>query len=58
MYQILSSENWTSILYSTTSYQTQYHVAWVSATFLIAWFIVGNSIDLSGIQLLTSQMSS
>jgi hypothetical protein len=46
MYQILSSENWTVILYSATSYQTQYHVAWVSATFLIAWFIAGNSIPL------------
>ena len=43
MYQILSSENWTVILYSATSYQTQYHVAWISATFFILWFIVGNS---------------
>ena len=43
MYQILSSENWTQILYSATEFQTQYHVAWISATFFIAWFIVGNS---------------
>lgn len=43
MYQILSSENWTAILYSATSFQTQYHVAWISASFFILWFIVGNS---------------
>jgi voltage-dependent calcium channel len=43
MYQILSSENWTQILYAATSFQTQYHIAWVSATFMIAWFMVGNS---------------
>lgn len=43
MYQILSSENWTQILYAATEFQTQYHVAWISATFFIAWFIVGNS---------------
>src|SRR5436190_8034197 len=43
MYQILSSENWTAILYAATSFQAQYHVAWISATFFIAWFMVGNS---------------
>lgn len=43
MYQILSSENWTTILYAATSYQTQYHVAWISAAFFVLWFIVGNS---------------
>ena len=43
MYQILSSENWTVILYAATSYQTQYHVAWISAAFFVLWFIVGNS---------------
>jgi archaellum biogenesis protein FlaJ (TadC family) len=43
MYQILSSENWTQVLYAATEFQTQYHVAWISATFFIAWFIVANS---------------
>ena len=43
MYQILSSENWTSILYTTTSFQNQYNVAWISAAFFILWFIIGNS---------------
>jgi voltage-dependent calcium channel len=43
MYQIMSSENWTQILYAATEFQTQYHIAWISATFFIAWFIVANS---------------
>jgi voltage-dependent calcium channel len=47
MYQILSSENWTQILYAATSFQTQYHVAWISAAFLILWFIIGNNVVLS-----------
>ncbi|OIW34980.1 ion transporter [Coniochaeta ligniaria NRRL 30616] len=40
MYQILSSENWTSILYNVTSYTTSLQMAWVGAIFLIAWFIL------------------
>lgn len=47
MYQILSSEDWSSILYSATSYTSHYHTAWISATFLILWFIVANFIVLS-----------
>jgi hypothetical protein len=43
MYQILSSENWTGILYAATGHQTQYNVAWISAAFFILWFIIGNS---------------
>ncbi|KAI1294553.1 Ion transport protein-domain-containing protein [Xylaria venustula] len=40
MYQILSSENWTTILYSVTSYTTSRNTAWYGAIFLIAWFIL------------------
>jgi len=40
MYQILSSENWTSILYSVTSFTTAVDTAWVGAVFLIGWFIL------------------
>jgi TRAP-type C4-dicarboxylate transport system permease small subunit len=40
MYQILSSENWTSILYNVTAYTTQYNSAWYGAIFLIGWFIL------------------
>jgi len=47
MYQILSTENWTVILYSATQYQTQYNVAWISAVFFIAWFILSNAVILN-----------
>ncbi|KAI1137981.1 Ion transport protein-domain-containing protein [Hypoxylon sp. FL0543] len=40
MYQILSSENWTNILYDVTSYTTQYSTSWYGAMFLIGWFIL------------------
>lgn len=40
MYQILSSENWTDILYSVTSFTKVYHTAWIGAIFLIGWFIL------------------
>ncbi|KAG5953359.1 hypothetical protein E4U53_005835 [Claviceps sorghi] len=40
MYQILSSENWTEILYSVTSHLKEFHTAWIGAIFLIGWFIL------------------
>lgn len=40
MYQILSSENWTTILYAVTSYTNSRNTAWYGAIFLIAWFIL------------------
>ncbi|KAI0829966.1 Ion transport protein-domain-containing protein [Hypoxylon sp. FL0890] len=40
MYQILSSENWTNILYDVTSYTNQYNTSWYGAMFLIGWFIL------------------
>lgn len=40
MYQILSSENWTDILYSVTSYTHEYKTSWIGAGFLIGWFIL------------------
>jgi heme A synthase len=42
MYQIFSSENWTSILYTVTSVQKKFGVGWISAVFFIGWFILGN----------------
>jgi hypothetical protein len=42
MYEIFSSENWTGILYMATDVQSQYNVGWITATFLIGWFILGN----------------
>lgn len=40
MYQVLSSENWTDILYNVTTYSTHLNTAWVGAIFLIGWFIM------------------
>lgn len=40
MYQILSSENWTTILYTVTAYTTAYETSWIGAMFLIGWFIL------------------
>lgn len=40
MYQVLTSENWTGILYSVTSYTTQHHTSWIGAAFLVGWFIL------------------
>lgn len=40
MYQVLSSENWTEILYNVTAFGTQKSTAWIGAMFLIGWFIL------------------
>jgi hypothetical protein len=40
IYQVLTSENWTEILYGVTSHTTKFNTAWVGATFLIGWFIL------------------
>ncbi|KAE8149289.1 Ion transport protein-domain-containing protein, partial [Aspergillus avenaceus] len=47
MYIILSSENWTDILYNVTSYTYTFQTAWISASFVILWFIVANFIVLN-----------
>lgn len=40
MYQILSTENWTDILYNVTAYTTAYETSWIGAILLIGWFIL------------------
>ncbi|KAI0484781.1 Ion transport protein-domain-containing protein [Xylariaceae sp. FL0804] len=40
MYQILSSENWTAILYSVTEFTTAKGTSWYGALFFIGWFIM------------------
>lgn len=47
MYQILSSENWTTILYNVTAYDIANGTAWYGATFLIIWYILANFIVLN-----------
>ncbi|KAI9851648.1 MAG: calcium channel protein [Thelocarpon superellum] len=47
MYQILSSENWTLILYNVTSFGKPYGSSWIGAAFNILWFILANFIVLN-----------
>lgn len=47
MYQILSSENWTDILYSATAATNSYNMAWISAMFIIIWFMFANLVVLN-----------
>jgi hypothetical protein len=42
MYQIFSSEDWTSILYTVTAFQKPFGTAWIGASFCIMWFIFAN----------------
>ncbi|RDL41950.1 Voltage-gated potassium channel [Venustampulla echinocandica] len=44
MYQILSSENWTEVLYNVTMYGNSRHSGWIGAIFFIGWFILANFI--------------
>lgn len=47
MYQILSSENWTTILYSAVESSYPWDTAWISAIFVIMWFILANFVVLN-----------
>lgn len=40
MYQILSSENWTDVLYHMTAFTTSQRTSWYGSIFLIGWFIL------------------
>jgi hypothetical protein len=44
MYQILSSENWTNVMYYITAYDDRLNTAWIAGIFFIGWFILGNFI--------------
>ncbi|KAK6586310.1 hypothetical protein PZA11_001367 [Diplocarpon coronariae] len=44
MYQVLSSENWTSNMYNITAFNTARNTAWIGAVFFIGWFILANFI--------------
>ena len=47
MYQVLSSENWTILLYNSTSYELTWSQAWIGAMFFISWFILANFVVLN-----------
>ena len=42
MYQILSSENWTTLMYSATNFTKARGTSWIAASFCILWFIFAN----------------
>lgn len=47
MYQVLSSENWTILMYNSTSFEFAWHTSWIGATFFVLWFILANFIVLN-----------
>lgn len=47
MYQVLSSENWTTLMYNATQYQQEWGQSWIGASFFILWFILANFIILN-----------
>ncbi len=47
MYQVLSSENWTILMYNSTQYEFTSHTSWIGATFFVLWFILANFIVLN-----------
>ncbi|KAK3079129.1 hypothetical protein LTS18_005671, partial [Coniosporium uncinatum] len=47
MYQVLSSENWTSILYAITGNTAGWNTAWMGAAFMVLWYIFANFIVLN-----------
>ena len=47
MYQVLSSENWTILLYNSTQYELIWNQAWIGAMFFISWFILANFVVLN-----------
>ncbi|RAL65069.1 hypothetical protein DID88_001176 [Monilinia fructigena] len=44
LYQILSSENWTTLLYDVTGLDKTRNTSWIGASFFIGWFILANFI--------------
>ncbi len=47
MYQVLSSENWTVLMYNATQFTTGVNTAWIGAAFFMLWFILANFIVLN-----------
>ena len=47
MYQVLSSENWTLLMYNSTRFELHLGESWIGATFFVLWFILANFIVLN-----------
>jgi len=46
-YQVLSSENWTTVMYAVTAFDDAWNTAWIGAIFFIIWFILSFFIVLN-----------
>ncbi|KIJ40348.1 hypothetical protein M422DRAFT_256903 [Sphaerobolus stellatus SS14] len=44
MYQVLSSENWTDVMYGASDAEHPTAMAWITVIFLSGWFLFGNFI--------------
>ena len=47
MYQVLSSENWTTVMYNVARFNKQYGTAWIATLFFIIWFCLANFVVLN-----------
>lgn len=47
IYQVLTTEGWTEIMYAVTGYTTDRRTSWIGAVFLIGWFILSFFILIS-----------
>ena len=47
MYQVLSSENWTILMYNSANYEYPWSTSWIGAAFFVLWFILANFIILN-----------
>ncbi|KAI5370647.1 putative EF-hand domain, voltage-dependent calcium channel, alpha-1 subunit, Ion transport [Septoria linicola] len=47
MYQVLSSENWTEVMYNVARFDKQYGTAWIASLFFIIWFCLANFVVLN-----------
>ena len=47
MYQVMSTENWTSLMYTATNYDNFWNTAWIDAIFFMIWYTFANFIILN-----------
>jgi voltage-dependent calcium channel len=47
MYQVLTSENWTKLMFNATEFDVKFGTAWLAAIFFVMWFILANFIILN-----------
>ncbi|KAI9722779.1 MAG: calcium channel protein [Chrysothrix sp. TS-e1954] len=47
MYQVLSSENWTTLMYNVTMFDVGYNTGWIGAVFFIMWITLAYFIVLN-----------